>query len=308
MSRNTPVIIGVGHCCQDYLCTVEAYPPEDGSTHILSIDASQGGGAVATALVAASRLGAETHILCRLGDDETGSRIIEGFAAERVDTSLVTRVPGGRSSVSYVMVNPGTGSRTKFPYRDSLPRLMLGETEQKAIAAADALHLDGTNYENALNAAIIARESGTLVSLDGCSRQADNSLNLRLAAMADILIMNAVYPFRVSGLTDREDALRFMAGLGTARIVMMTAGADGVYALTADGVRHYPAFMVKAADTTGAGDVFHGAFLLCWLETENLEESVRFAQAASAIKCLKPGGRAGIPNRKQLEEFLAAQP
>ena len=305
MSRKQPVILGVGHCCQDYICTVEAYPLEDGSTHILSIDDSQGGGAVATALTAAARLGAKARLLCRLGDDETGDRILKGFSDYGVDTSLVTRVPGGRSSTSYVMVNPETGSRTKFPYRDALPSLEFGEAERRAIKDADILHLDGTRYENALAAARIAREAGTVVSLDGCSRQADNALNRQLAALADILIMNAVYPFRVSELADREAALRFMAGLGSPRVLMMTAGADGVYAIDGGQVVHFPAFKVRAVDTTGAGDVFHGAFLTRWAETEDLWESVRFAQAASALKCMKPGGRAGIPTREALESFLA---
>ena len=307
LSRFQPVIVGVGHCCQDYICTVEAYPPEDGSTHILSMDDTQGGGAVATALAAASRLGAKARMLARLGDDETGTRILKGLSDFRVDVSLVSRVPGGRSSSSYVMVNPQNGSRTKFPYRDNLPPLSFDSPEQAAIAEADALHLDGTNYINAVHAARIARQSGTLVSLDGCSRQADNDLNRQLAAMADLLVMNAVYPFRVSERQDREDALRYMAGLGPAKAVLMTAGADGVYALEGGRVRHYPAFQVKAVDTTGAGDVFHGAFLTRWLETEDLEESIRFAQAASALKCLKTGGRAGIPGRKQLEAFLEAR-
>ena len=304
MKSQQPVIIGVGHFCQDYICTVEAYPPEDGSTHILSIDSSQGGGAVATALAAAARLGAHARALCRLGGDEAGQRIADGLKAFGVDVSLVSTVPGGRSSTSYVMVNPASGSRTKFPYRDSLPALDFTPAEIQAIAEADALHLDGTRYENALKAAEIAHARGTLVSLDGCSRQKDNALNTALAAQADILIMNAVYPFAVSGLDGREDALKYFADHTAARVIMMTAGREGVYALQNGQVRHYPAFTVRAVDTTGAGDVFHGAFLTRYLETENVEESVRFGQAASALKCLKPGGRAGIPERKDLEAFL----
>ncbi len=306
LNTHRPVIVGVGHCCQDTLCTVERYPPEDGSTHILAIDDSQGGGAVATALVAAARLGATARIMCHLGDDAVGDKILGGFEASHVDTALVRRIPGGRSSTSYVMVDPATGTRTKFPYRDALPPLEFTQAQRAAIAEADALHLDGTQYPNALNAARIAREAGTLVSLDGCSRQPEQALNLALAGMADILIMNAAYPFIVSGQTDRADALRFMAASGRARVVMMTAGQDGVYAWTGSGMRHYPAFPVAAVDTTGAGDVFHGAFLVRYLETRDTSESIRFAQAASALKCAMPGGRAGIPTREALNVFLEA--
>lgn len=217
MKKIRPSILGVGHCCQDCICTVEAYPPEDGSTHVLSMDDSQGGGAVATALAAAAKLGADARMLALVGDDPAGNRIVEGLASFGVGTELISRVPGGRSSTSWVMVNPATGSRTKFPYRDALPPLEFDHRAREAIAKADAVHLDGTRYENALKAALLAREAGVPVSLDGCSRQQDNSLNLKLSSLADILIMNAVYPFRVAGLGDREDALRFFGEQSSGR-------------------------------------------------------------------------------------------
>ena len=299
--KRKPYILGVGHCCQDFICTVEAYPPEDGSTHILSIDDSQGGGAVATALCAASRLGASCRVMANLGDDGAGDRIVQGFRAFGVDTSLIRRIPGGRSSTSYVMVNPATGSRTKFPFRDSLPPLPFDEEQRGAVRGAAVLHLDGTQYENALCAAEIARDAGVTVSLDGCSRQRDNERNLRLAELADILIMNAAYPFAVSGRNDLEGALRFMAGLGKKQAVVMTAGKDGSYALIDGRVEHIPAFPVNAADTTGAGDVFHGAFLSGWMKTKDVRTCLRFASATAALKCEKPGGRAGIPFPAQAE-------
>ena len=71
---------------------------------------------------------------------------------------------------------------------------------------------------------------------------------------------------------------------------------------------HVPAFPVRTVDTTGAGDVFHGAFLARWLETEDVMECLRFASAVAALKCLKPGGRSGIPTRHEAEAFLAAHP
>lgn len=298
-------IVGIGHCCQDTICAVEAYPPEDGSTHILSMDDSQGGGAVATALAAASKLGAACAMIAHVGDDPVGGRIVDGLAGFGVDVSQMRFIPGGRSSSSIVMVDPEKGTRTKFPYRDALPPLEFDQAQRAMIAAADILHLDGTRYENALRAAEIAHAAGTLVSLDGCSRQKDNEKNLRLAELADILIMNAVYPFAVSGKTDRDEALAFFENLGSKRAVMMTAGAEGVYARINGRTARFPAFPVRAVDTTGAGDVFHGAFLAKWLETPDIAACVRFAAAAAALKCLMPGGRAGIPERAEAEALAA---
>lgn len=305
--RSYPYVVGIGHCCRDTICTVEAYPPEDGSTHILSMDDSQGGGAAATALVAAARLGMRAEVIANIGTDTTGDAIVSEFAAEGVGTRGVTRIAGGRSSVSYVMVDSEKGTRTKFPYWDNLPPIVFDGEKRRLIEGAAALHLDGTQYENALNAAQIAKEAGVPVSLDGCSMQKDNAKNLKLAAMADILIMNARYPLRVSGQADIEDALRAMAALGGAKVVVTTRGGEGCWALAGGRLRHFPAFPVKAVDTTGAGDVFHGAFLTAWLEGRGIEDSIRFASAVSALKCTRYGGRAGIPAREAAEDFLAAQ-
>ena len=298
-------IIGIGHCCQDSICTIESYPPEDGSTHILSIDDTQGGGAVATAMVAAARLGVKTAIIANLGDDETGGKIQSGFESYGVDTECIQLIPGGRSSSSVVMVDPAHGSRTKFPFRDNLPPIDFTPQKQEAISQSSILHLDGTNYGNALAAARIARENGVTISLDGCSRQKENALNLQLAEMADILITNAVYPQAVTGCETREEALMQLAGLGHKKAVMTTLGSEGVMAVIDGCIVRFPAFCVAAVDTTGAGDVFHGAFLTAWLEGRRTEECIRFAAAVAALKCQKPGGRSGIPTRAETEAFLA---
>ena len=204
-----------------------------------------------------------------------------------------------------VMVNPENGSRTKFPYRDNLPPIDFTREKHSLIEKAGVLHLDGTNYANAVAAAQIAKAAGVPVSLDACSRQKDNALNLRLAEMADILITNAVYPQAVTGCTTREEALLKLASLGHKQVALTTLGKDGVLAVVNGKVEHIPAFTVQAVDTTGAGDVFHGAFLTAWLEGNDLHACIRFAAAVSALKCLKPGGRSGIPTRAEAEAFLA---
>ena len=303
MDKKYPQIIGVGHCCQDSICMVEAYPPEDGSTHITAIDDSQGGGAVATAMAAASRLGVFTGLIANLGDDSTGDKIIKGFEEYGICTGGIRRITGGRSSSSIVMVNPVKGTRTKFPYRDDLPPVAFDEEQTELLRHARILHLDGTNYNNALHAAELAKEYGVTVSLDGCSMQEDNEKNRRLASLAHILIMNARYPLRVSERKNLEEAMEYMASLG-AGTVISTAGAGGCYAWLDGSMKHFVAFPVRAVDTTGAGDVFHGAFLAAWLEGQSTEACIRFASAVSALKCRKPGGRAGIPDRGEAEKFL----
>lgn len=133
--------------------------------------------------------------------------------------------------------------------------------------------------------------------------QEDNGKNWELASLADILIANEKYPRRLTGKDSVEEALAVMAKLGP-KVLASTAGSRGCWYVRDGRVEHLPAFEIRAVDTTGAGDTFHGAFLACWLTRPDPEYCLRFASAAAALKCLKRGGRAGIPDRTAAEAFL----
>ena len=300
MRRGTHVV-GVGYSCLDRICVVEDFPVEDSSTHILSME-TQGGGAVATAIVTAAKLGAQASYVGNVGMDSISDEMIRLLNEGGVSTESVARRKDAYGLESFIMVNPQTASRTKFPMRDFNPPIEWTDELKGAILSADILHLDGTHYENAISAARIAKGK-VFVSLDGCSMQKDMEKNRALASMADCLVMNSKYPLRVSGEDDHEKALMKMSKWGP-QIVMCTLGANGVLAVIDGQAVRFPAFKVKAVDTTGAGDVFHGAFIAGYLEGMEIQENIRFASAAAALKCLKPGGRAGIPKREDVLAML----
>lgn len=297
-----PDLVGVGHVCQDHLCLIEDYPPEDGSARISEVHV-QGGGAVATAIVAAARLGTRAGLIGCLGADRIGDEIVAELEGEGVDVSAISRIEGVASLTSYVMVLPERGTRTKFPMKDRTPPIPWTDRQRTMLARAKVLHLDGTHYENARTAAALARAHGVTVSLDGCTRQKDNDLNRALASQADVLITNAAYPTSVTGLPDMLEALREMSTWGPA-IVMATVGAEGVLAVVDGDVRRFPAFEMEVVDTTGAGDVFHGAFLTAHLRGHGLVDCIQFAQYAAGRKCGQLGGRQGIPDRAAVEMAL----
>ncbi len=296
-------IVGVGYNCIDRLCTVEDYPKEDGSTHILSIDI-QGGGAAATALVAASRLGKSTCLIGNVGKDSVTKEITDLLKMDGVNCSKLIARDNVKGLQSFVMINPANGSRTKFPQKDTNPDIEWTDDLKKTIAKAKVLHLDGTNHANAMAAAHIAKERGVVVSLDGASLKEPNEVNLELAKLADILIMNYRYPLRVTGKKDYEEALLEIASWGTAKIVIGTQGDKGCKAVIDGHIEYFPAYPVKAVDTTGAGDVFHGAFIAGYLDGMSLRDNIRFASAVAALKCTKIGGRAGIPSKEEALEFM----
>jgi len=296
-------VVGVGHSCLDQVCVVEHYPTENDSTHITSISV-QGGGAVATACVAASRLGCTTTFIGNIGYDRTSDTILALFADDGVDTSLTIRRIDCFGLQSFVMTNPATGSRTKFPQRDTNPVIDWTDKLVKQIKNAKVVHLDGTNWMNAYKAAEIAKDAGVLVSLDGCSMQQDNEKNKALASMADILIMNQKYPLRVSGKETIEEALLEMAGWGP-QLVVSTLGEAGSLAVVDGSLIAIEAFpILPIIDTTGAGDVFHGTFIAGYLDGLQTFEALQFASAAAALKCKMVGGRAGIPTKSEIFSLM----
>jgi sugar/nucleoside kinase (ribokinase family) len=134
--------------------------------------------------------------------------------------------------------------------------------------------------------------------------QKDNKKNRALASIADILIMNSKYPLRVSEKDSYDEALLEMSTWGP-RIVGCTLGEDGSRFVINGKVKSFPCYKVeKVVDTTGCGDVFHGAFLNSYMSGMDLEHCIRFASAAVSIKCNMPGGRAGIPNKEQVLQLL----
>ncbi len=296
-------IAGVGYNCIDRLCTVENYPKEDGSTHITSIEV-QGGGAAATALAAAARLGKKTCLIGVIGKDSVSEEILSHLKADGVGCGGLVERDDAAGLQSFVMVDPKNGTRTKFPQKDTNPDIEWTARLKRIIKEAKVLHLDGTNHENAMEAARIAKEYGVPVSLDGASLKEPNEINLELARLADILIMNWRYPCMVTGIKDYEKALLEVASWGTARIVAGTLGDKGCKAVIDGHIEYFPAYPVKAVDTTGAGDVFHGAFLAGYLDGMELRENFRFASAVAALKCTKKGGRAGIPTKEEALSFM----
>ncbi len=295
-------VVGVGAAAYDYLCIIDNYPQEDGSANILEIH-NQGGGCCATALVATQRLGFSTAYIGNTGDNFGGQYIRDDFIREGVDISQVEIIEGRHSTEGYVLIDPVKSTRTKFPYSNNLPDIEWTKEKEDLIRNARVLHIDGTNYNNCLHAAQIAKEAGVPVSLDGCARKKDTRLNANLAFLADILIMNEEFPYYASGKDNLEEAMRFFAG-DDKKIVMSTLGARGCVALINGELVSFPAYKVEAIDTTGAGDVFHGAFVAGWLRGYSLEENIRYASAVAALKCRRIGGRAGIPSHEETLDFI----
>lgn len=292
-------VVGLGQCSWDLLGRVAAYPQVDQKSDLQQF-AEQGGGPVATALVTLARLGLPTAFLGTLGGDHYATSIRESLQAEGVDLSLLQQDHQGTSQVSFIAVDP-SGRRTIFCHKGARRPFSLTSEASELIGAAAALLLDGGEAEAALAAARLAKEQGIPVLLDGGSlREATRAL---LPHCSELVVSEK---FARQLTPDGPEAALELLHRQGARTVVVTRGGQGSLGREAGGkLVVCPAFPARVVDTTGCGDVFHGAYLFSLLRGDRLPERLRFASVCAALKAQQLGGREGIPRLEEVQRRLA---
>jgi len=307
VSSAPPDIVGLGLATLDVLLRVPRMATWDDPAWVTSFGLD-GGGMVGTACCAAARLGASVGFIGTAGDDLSAQMKLRSFVECGVDLSRLVVRPGPEPNVMIVYVDEATGERifsplTGFARYDVQPEAL----DRDYITSAQILHLDEFNRAAALQAARWMREAGRTVCID-CSRTSSPGPVapdlLELLGLTDVLISGSGFLRCLTGEPDVRRAGRQALALGP-RLVVETDGANGSTTITAEGDFHTPAFTVPVADTTGAGDVFHGAYAVALLRAWEPRLAAQFATAVSAIKCTRLGGRRGIPTLAEVATFLA---
>jgi len=297
-------VVGLGQACVDYLGRVPSYPSEDGKMELLDLQ-SQCGGPASTALVTLSRLGIKTSFLGSVSDDPIGVEILKGLRADQVDYSFLKITPDHTSQFAFIAVTRESGNRTIFWHRGSAPALKKEEVDLSPFTVAKVLHLDGLMIEASIEAARQARARDLKVVLDaGTMREG----SLELVSQIDVLIASSRFAVPLVGEdSPAEKALEALSRFGPREIVI-TLGSKGSLGWNRGEIVAQRAFPVDVVDTTGAGDVYHGAYIYGLLKDWDMKACMRFASATSALKCRATGARAGIPSLDEVTRFLEAHP
>ena len=296
-------VLGLGCVAIDDLLYVDAYPAADTKVQVRRRE-RQCGGLTGTALVAAARLGAACAYAGTLGDDELTEYVLQHFQDEGVDVQHVYRQPGARPIHSTVIVDESQKTRTILYDLENVCGVQPEWPHAEVIRAARVLFIDHFGMEGMIRAARMARQAGIPVVADLESDQRQEFAEL--LSLIDHLIVSDEFACK---LTARREPAEAALALWTRErtLVAITCGARGCRYLHKGGPatpRHQPAFPVQAVDTTGCGDVFHGAYAAALARGLEAPASMRFASAAAALKATRPGGQAGIPTRAAVEAFL----
>ncbi|BBO05350.1 sulfofructose kinase [Bradyrhizobium ottawaense] len=261
-----------------------------------------GGGMAANAAVTVARLGAAVAFWGRAGNDAAGQEMRSAFGAEGIDVENFRLFPDGRSSVSGIIVD-SSGERQIVNFRGLYPEAA-DWLPLETVARASSVLADPRWVEGAATLFREARARGIPTVLDG--DMADAEVFERLLPLTDHAIFSepALTAF---GGSAKDETLAALARFGC-RIIAVTRGGEGVSWYENGRLHRQAAFAVDVVDTTGAGDVFHGAYALAVGAGLDVRDAMAFSAAAAAMKCRHAGGRNGIPTINECLAFMRTKP
>lgn len=298
MKNNIKKIACVGIAVQDRIYYLETLPSISGK-FVANDYKEVGGGPAATAAVAIAKLGCNVDFIGRIGDDNVGDTIIKELNSYGVNTHLMKRYTNALSSQSAILVDK-QGERVIVNYPNpTLPTETLWlekiDFSQYDVILCDVRWHEGTKYclkkarklniPTVLDADLTPQNISELVSLAEHNVFSEPGL-IKLTSEKDILL----------ALKKAQDISNHS--------VYVTKGSEGCLWLEETKEKYYPSFKIKVVDTTGAGDVFHGAFAFGIAHNYDIAKTIEFSSAVAALKCTMLGGREGIPNLAQVKSFL----
>jgi len=283
----------------DFLTLVPQFPTQNSKMRIRQFS-KQGGGQVATAMVALARWGIKTKYIGKVGGDELGSFSLNSIRQAGVEVSSVTIEPGATNQFAVILVEGVSGERTILWDRDERLMYREGELYKEEVCSGKILHLDGHDIQAAIQCSQWAKQEGipTVIDIDKVE-----PLTKELIKEIDFVITSSRFPSLYTGISNREQALLELQK-HTNGFLCTTLGEEGAMALVDGQIVHSRGFPIKAVDTTGAGDVFHAGFIYGLLRNWEVKEIIRFANAVASLKCRGLGGRTGIPDLEEVEKFL----
>jgi len=299
LSDNKPFdVVGFGLNSIDYVCVLPEYPRPESKTEILRYERLPGG-QIATALTFLARMGLNTKYIGKVGSDDAGQASLQSFEGESVDISSVLVTQEARNPFSVILIDQRNGERTVLCRRDKGLDFLESELNEEDVCSGRILHLDG--YDNsALNAAICCQKRHIPVCADldavvpNCSSLLEN---------IDFLIVSSNFASEFTGIPHPEASFRALRQSFDG-FLAMTLGARGAAAWVGDQCMYFPGLDVSAVDTTGAGDIFHGAFIFGLLQNWPLFKAMRFANTAAGLSCMHLGARAGIQPLPKILQYM----
>ncbi len=294
-------ILGLGAVAVDDLVYVDTYPAANSKVQVLDRE-RQCGGLTATALVAAARLGCRCAYAGATGTDESSDFALSALAQAGIRTDLAGRRSDRRVHHSTIIVD-SLGNRTLLSDNRRVQSADCDWPDEHIIRSCGVLFVDHTAVPGMVRAAHIARSAG--IPVVGDIERTESELFGELIDLIDHLVLPEQAALTITGRGEPGEAAKAL-WTSERKAVVVTCGENGSwYVAGGREPTHQIAYRVQVVDTTGCGDVFHGAYAAGLVQGLGLADRVRLASATAALKATKRGGQAGCPTLAEVESFLA---
>ena len=294
-------VVGVGLNATDTLLLVPQFPAYGGKAPFVREILSPGG-QVASAMVACVKLGLRTKYIGSVGDDKGGRILMRSLEGSGIDITHVQLRRDCPNQSAYIVIDQTTGERTILWQRPDCLRIVPEHIAPEQILCARLLHIDGHDTAAVEHAAKIAHGNGIPVTVDVDTIYHGFD---KVLPYVDYLIASTNFPVEWTSQRDPFLALELIQREYGMKVAAMTLGPYGAMALV-DGQFHYsPAFVVNCQDTTGAGDVFHGAFCFAVVEDYSIEDALELSNAMAALNCKALGAQGGIRGLAAARRLIA---
>ncbi|MGV9172713.1 MAG: carbohydrate kinase family protein [Promethearchaeia archaeon] len=298
-------ILGVGEAVVDWVAEIPHFPKPDEKINAMS-ESHFAGGVTANYVVAVSRLNVSSGFIGAVGNDNYGNFLLNDFKDEKVDTSMTKIKEDKKTPVNFIFVTKGEKTIIQSPHMLKT-KLEVEDLDADLISEAELIHTTLIHPEISKTVIDIAKDNDIPVSIDLESQIAERGLdNLKdMLLKADVLIPNKEGAKTITKTSNLKQAAINLIKFGIPKVII-TLGDKGALITTEDRQTEVPAYEIEeVVDTTGAGDVFNGAFTVAyWIKNWDLEKSCKYANAAAALKIQKLGARTGMPHEKELLNFL----
>ncbi len=312
--RDMVDVLCMGHMAADVVAKTVTDLPEKGKLVLVDEIELHSGGCATNTGNALAKLGIDTKIIGRVGNDSFGNFLIDKVKEFGVNASNIVRDKGISTSVTFVTVDEN-GERTFLHYLGANGQLKEKDISYEILKGTKILHIAGAlllpsfDGKPASRVLKMAKDMGITTSLDTCWDSTGGWLNKLEPCLynTDIFLPSIEEAKMISGLEDPSEIANFFLGYGI-KIVCIKMGSKGAYLKTAEKDIRIPVFRVKAIDSTGAGDAFVAGFLTGVIKGMNLEDVAKLASALGAFCVQSMGASTGIRTWDDTVKFIKTTP
>jgi sulfofructose kinase len=288
-------ILCIGHASYDITFPFDRYPTEN-TKNRLTEKIECGGGPASNAAYLLGKWGMDISFIGVLGNDVYGKKIAEEFKGAKVKTNFVEFDNNHQTTLSFIIVNTENGSRTTFTHRSSEMKL-----KKKLKVKADIILVDGQELEASIDA--IKNNPQAISIIDAGSLKEET---LTLGKMVNYLVCSKNFAEDYTSIKMDYDNPKSIIDLYTKmeetfkNNIIITLEDKGSLYRTLDKIKIMPSIKVKAIDSTGAGDLYHGAFVYGISQGYDLEKIIRISNITGALSVTKMGGRHSVANIEEV--------